>query len=83
MLVSRESICICFLQAALNNLKVLSADVASVYLNGLCSEKVYTILGQEFGDCAGKLIRHLILYEDQMPGLSREFSDHCKSTLQT
>ena len=41
--------------AALNNLEVLSADVAGAYLNAPCAEKVHTILGPEFGDNEGKI----------------------------
>jgi hypothetical protein len=52
--VTRESIRIGFLIAALNNLKVRSADVAGAYLNAKCAEKVYTVLGPEFGDIEGK-----------------------------
>ena len=52
--VTRESIRIGFMIAALNNLKVLSADVAGAYLNAKCAEKVYTILGKEFGDLEGE-----------------------------
>ena len=52
--VTRESIRLGFMLAALNNLKVLSADVAGAYLNAPCAEKVYIILGPEFGDLQGK-----------------------------
>ena len=53
--VTRESVRIGFLVAALNDLKVLSADVAGAYLNAPCAERVHTYLGPEFGDDAGKL----------------------------
>lgn len=53
--VTRESVRIGFLVAALNDLNVLSADVAGAYLNAPCAEKVHTVLGAEFGDDAGKL----------------------------
>ena len=52
--VTRESVRIGFLIAALNDLKVLSADVAGAYLNAPCAERVHTVLGSEFGDNAGK-----------------------------
>ena len=51
--VTRESIQIGFVLASLNGLEVLTADVAGAYLNAPCAEKVYTILGEEFGDYAG------------------------------
>lgn len=47
--VSRESVRIAFLIAALNDLDVMSADVQGAYLNAPCKEKVYTICGLEFG----------------------------------
>lgn len=53
--VTRESVRLGFLVAALNDLGVLSADVAGAYLNAPCAEKVHTILGPEFGDDEGKI----------------------------
>jgi Reverse transcriptase (RNA-dependent DNA polymerase) len=47
--VSRDSVRIAFLLAALNDLEVLSADVQNAYLNAPTKEKVYTIAGLEFG----------------------------------
>ena len=48
--VSRDSVHIGFLLAALNDLDVLGADVAGAsYLNAPCHEKVFTICGLEFG----------------------------------
>ena len=38
-IVSRDSVCIGFLLAALNDLDVLGADVAGAYLNAPCHEK--------------------------------------------
>src|SRR6056300_1355808 len=43
--VTRESIRLGFLLAALNNLDVLSADISGAYLDAPCAEKVYCILG--------------------------------------
>lgn len=53
-MVTRESIRIAFLLASLNDLQVLVADVAGAYLNAPCPEKVYTVLGPEFGDLEGR-----------------------------
>ena len=47
--VSRESIRIGFLLAALNRLEVMSMDIASAYLNAPCQEEVFTICSLEFG----------------------------------
>ncbi|CAJ1951030.1 unnamed protein product, partial [Cylindrotheca closterium] len=52
--VTRESIRLAFVIAALNGLNVLSADVSGAYLNAKCAEKVYCILGKEFGEYAEK-----------------------------
>jgi hypothetical protein len=47
--VSRNSMWIAFTIAALNNLKILAADVQNAYLNAPTKEKLYTIAGLEFG----------------------------------
>jgi hypothetical protein len=47
--VSRESVRIAFMIAALNDLDILAADVRNAYLNAPVSEKYYTIWGLEFG----------------------------------
>lgn len=47
--VSRESVRIAFLIAALNDLDVMSADIQGAYLNAPCKEKVFMICGHEFG----------------------------------
>lgn len=47
--VSRDSVRIAFLVAALNDLDIMAADVQGAYLNALCKEKVFTICGPEFG----------------------------------
>jgi hypothetical protein len=43
--VSRESVRIAFLIAALNDLDVLAADIGNAYLNARTKEKVYNICG--------------------------------------
>ena len=52
--VSRDSVRICLLLAALNDLKVLSADIENAYLTAPCREKCWTIAGKEFGSDQGK-----------------------------
>lgn len=47
--VSRHSISIAFLVAALNDLEILSANISGAYLNASAAEKVYTLAGKEFG----------------------------------
>ena len=41
--VSRESVRIAFLLAALNNLEILGGDIGNAYLNVMTIHKVYTI----------------------------------------
>jgi Reverse transcriptase (RNA-dependent DNA polymerase) len=47
--VSRESVRIAFLIAALYDLDVMMFDVGNAYLNAATTEKLYTIAGAEFG----------------------------------
>ena len=47
--VSRESVRIGLLLAALNDLNVLTGDLQNAYLNAPCEEKVWTTCGPEFG----------------------------------
>jgi hypothetical protein len=48
-IVSRNSVHLAFLIAALNDLEILSADVQNAYLNAPTKEKIYMIAGPEFG----------------------------------
>jgi hypothetical protein len=52
--VSRESVRIALTLAALNDLDVQMADIENSYLSAPITEKVWNVLGQEFGDDAGK-----------------------------
>ena len=52
--VSRDSVRICLLLAALNDLDVLSGDIENAYLTAPCREKCWTIGGKEFGSDQGK-----------------------------
>ena len=54
--VSRESVCIGFQLAALNNLQLEAADIGNAYLNAKTTEKVCTTAGPEFGEDEGKTI---------------------------
>jgi hypothetical protein len=47
--VSRDSVCIAFLLAALNDVDILATDIGNAYLNASPREKVYTTAGPEFG----------------------------------
>jgi hypothetical protein len=59
--VSRDSVCLAFLIAALNDLGILSADVQNAYLNAPTKEKIYTIAGPEF--CQGKEGRPVMIVQ--------------------
>src|SRR4029079_6717373 len=47
--VSRESVRIALMLAALNDLEVKGSDVQNAYLTAPCDEKIWTTLGPEFG----------------------------------
>jgi Reverse transcriptase (RNA-dependent DNA polymerase) len=47
--VSRGSVRIALLIAALNGLDVMTADIQNAYLHALCCEKIWTIAVPEFG----------------------------------
>jgi hypothetical protein len=52
--VSRESVRIALTLAALNDLDVKMSDIENAYLTAPLTEKVWTMLGPEFGDDAVK-----------------------------
>ena len=52
--VARDSVRICLLAAALNDLEVMSADIENAYLTAPCAEKIWTRGGPEFGSEAGE-----------------------------
>lgn len=54
--VSRESVRIAFLHAALNDLDVLGCDVSNAYLNAPCREKIWVRAGPEFGTDQGSVM---------------------------
>ena len=54
--VSRESVRIAFLYASLNDLDILSCDVANAYLCADCKEKVWIKAGKEFGSDEGAVM---------------------------
>ena len=54
--VSRESVRIAFLVAALNDLEVFAADIGNAYLNAPCREKIWTVAGAEFGTDQGSVM---------------------------
>lgn len=53
--VSRDSVRICLLLAALNDLDIQSADIENAYLTAPCREKCWTRGGSEFGAQKGEV----------------------------
>ncbi len=51
--VSRETVCLALTIAALNDLEVKVGDVLNAYITAPVKEKVWTVLGPEFGPDAG------------------------------
>ena len=52
--VGRETVRISLTIAALNYLQVKAGDVINAYVTAPCSEKIWTVLGKEFGKDQGK-----------------------------
>ena len=52
--VSRDSVHIALTIAALNDLQVKASDVQNAFLTAPCEERIWTMLGPEFGADAGK-----------------------------
>ena len=52
--VSRETVRIALLLAALNDVEVKTGDIENAYITAPCAEKIHTVLGPEFGSDAGK-----------------------------
>lgn len=62
--VTRDSVHLTFLIAALNDLDIMKADIGNAYQNANTKEKVHTVCGPEFGQhYVGKTaIIHIALY---------------------
>ena len=54
--VSRDSVRLAFLIAALNDLEVSSCDLANAYINAPCKEKIWFRAGLECGEDHGKVM---------------------------
>jgi hypothetical protein len=67
--VSRETVLVALLMAALNNVDICAADVLNAYITAPCREKIWTTLGKEFGDdCCRKAIVVCALYRLKSSG---------------
>ena len=52
--VSRESVRIAFMLAALNDLEFMACDIGNAYLNAQCREKTWITCGPEWGHNEGR-----------------------------
>ena len=52
--MSRETVWLALLFAALNDVDMWAADVLNAYITVPCREKIWTTLGKEFGDDCGR-----------------------------
>ena len=53
--VSRDSVRLVFLIAALHDLQILACGIQNAYLTAPCRKKIFTIAGPEFGSDYGKI----------------------------
>ncbi len=77
--VSRESVRIMFLIAALNDLDIMAGDIGNAYLNAKTQEKVFIITGPEFGEDAGKvalIVRALYGLKSSGAAWHAHFAEH-------
>ncbi len=54
--VSRDSVRIAFMLAALNDLDLSACDIGNAYLNAPCREKIWTLAGPEFDEDEGEVM---------------------------
>ena len=82
--VARDTVRIVLLHAALNDLDVKVSDVLNVYITTPVSEKIWTVLGPEFGSNAGKravIVR--ALYGLKSTGAAFRLGTRCALRTQT
>ena len=79
--VSRESIRISFMYAALNGLDIMAADIQNAYLTAPTSEDFYIICGPEFGseNMGKRAIVKRALYGTKSAG--RDFRSHLRDCM--
>ena len=78
--VSRDSVRIILLVAALNGLNIMACDIQNAYLTAGCLEKIWTIAGPEFGSEKGMpMIIRKALYGLKSSGAA--FQAHLVETL--
>ena len=79
-IVSRDSVRIILLVAALNGLNIMACDIQNAYLTADCHEKIWTIAGPEFGSEKGTpMVIRKSLYGLKLSGAA--FRAHLAETL--
>ena len=80
--VSRETVRIAFVYAALNELDVIAGDIQNAYLTAPSSEKYWTICGPEFGPelQGSKALIVRALYGTKCAG--RDFRNHLRACME-
>ena len=82
--VSRESVRIMFLVAALNDLDIKMFDIVNAYLNSETRERLWFTAGQEWGSRSGYeviIVRALYGLKTSGAKWKKTFSSYIKSTL--
>jgi len=78
--VGMETVCVGFLLATMNGLDICTTDIGNAFLYGHTKEKVYIIVGKEFGALSGEpLIIDKGLYGLQSSGA--HFHEHLSQKL--
>ena len=79
--VSRETVRIALTYAALNGLKVMSADIQNAYLTAPTSQKLWTTCGREFGsDFKKRAVITRALYGNKAAG--SDFRNHLRDCME-
>ena len=79
--VTRDSVRIAFLSAALNDLNVLSGDVQNAYLNAPTSEKCYTTAGLELGQENVSRPVYIVRALYGLKSSAKQWRDHISETI--
>ena len=82
--VSRDSVHIMFLVAALNDLDIKMYDIGNAYLNAETRERIWFTAGQEWGNRAGYeviIVRALYGLKTSGDKWKKTFSSYTKNTL--
>ena len=80
--VGRETVRITLTISALDNLQVKTGDIMNAYVTAPCSEKIWTVLGKDFGaDQRKKSIIVCALYELKSSGAA--FHSHLEDCMRS